>query len=194
MVNMPSATNFDDLSRLKGSFFNYGINYENERNLYELLMTEAFNKHGVRGSFYITTYDTNYDKIFGEDGNRRFVRKVEMMFYYELPKELELWSKFGIEGLDNFKMHVSKKQYRAAITNGGYDFYVPKVGDVINIVYNNRYYEILDSGEEAVNSEFLQKKHAWEFTVGVFKDDHMSVDPVLSADDLTNYINQGDIF
>jgi hypothetical protein len=173
-------------------FVKTGSQYENEKNLYDLLLTESYNKFGVRGQYYITTYDTNYDKIYGEDGNRRFTRKFDIMTYYELPKELELWSKFGIEGLDNFKMYMSKLHYRAARTNGNYSYDVPRIGDVINIVYNNRYYEIIDISEE--EEIFLQRKHSWTLTVQVFKDDHMSLDNSLSADDLTNYINQTDIF
>jgi hypothetical protein len=188
-----TSGNFDDFSRTKGNFFHFGINYENERNLYDLLLTEGYNKNGVRGSYYLTTFDTNYDKIFGEDGNRRFTRKFDVMFYYELPKELELWSKIGIEGLDNFKMWLSKKHYRAACVNGNNSYIVPRVGDVINIVYNNRFYEIIDVGEE--EEQFLQKKHSWELTVHVFKEDHITPDnATMSADDLTNYIDQVDIF
>jgi hypothetical protein len=197
-VNQPtvssSFSDYNDYSLLPdySYFVKTSPQYENEKHLYDLLLAESYNKMGIRGQYYITTYDTTADKIYGEDGNRRFTRKFDIMVYYELPKELELWSKFGIEGLDNFKMFVSKLHYKAARTNGNNVYDVPRVGDVINIVYNNRYYEIIDISEE--EEIFLQRKHSWTLTVQVFKDDHMSLDSSLSADDLSQYINQNDIF
>lgn len=167
--------------------------YGNEQDLYDSLLTEAYNKRGVPCEYYLSTYDTNFNKIFGEDGNRSFVRSFDVMTYYELPKEMELWSKFGIEGLDNFQMSMSKRHYSAACQDDGSDYVRPKVGDVIRAKYNNRFYEIIDVGEE--EEVFLQKKHTWILTVSVFRDEHVKVSNALSADILSDYTNQStDLF
>ena len=78
---------FDDFTHLPSSqFFNhFNNNYNNESMLYELLMTEAFNLHGVKMNYYVTSYDTKYDKLFGEDNNRRFIRRFEFMGNLVLP-------------------------------------------------------------------------------------------------------------
>jgi hypothetical protein len=41
----------------------YAGSYNNERELFDVLVTEAYNKHGVCLDYYITSYDKNYDKI-----------------------------------------------------------------------------------------------------------------------------------
>jgi len=182
---------YDDYNDLPNNdLFVNNNNYDNERKLYDLLLTETYNKHGIPLDFYISTYDTNYDKIFGEDNNRRYTRKFSIMAYYELPKEMELWTKFGIEGIDNFQMFVSKRHFKAASTNGGYDEWIPRAGDVIYATYNKLFYEIIDVGEE--EEIYRQRKHVWVFTVQKFKDEHVSIDNSLSADmaDLFQYTNQ----
>lgn len=168
-------------------------NYSADRDLYSTLLTEAYNKFGVPCEYYLSTFDTDHNKIFGEDGNRYFIRKFPVMAYYILPKELELWSKWGIEGLDNFQMSISKKHFSAVCTSGNYEYIRPKEGDVIQANYNNRYYEIIDVGEE--EEMFLQKKHTWILTVSVFKDVNVKPNNSLSADDISNYTDQSsDIF
>lgn len=167
--------------------------YGNEQDLYDSLLTEGYNKRGVPCEYYLSTYDTNYNKIFGEDGNRYFTRSFPVMSYYELPKELELWSKFGIEGLDNFQMSISKRHFSAACQADGSEYVKPKVGDVIKANYNGRFYEVIDVGEE--EEVFLQKKHTWILTVSVFRDEHVKISQSLSADLIADVTNQPtDIF
>jgi hypothetical protein len=90
---------YDDYSSLPD--LNYFVKtesrYNNEKELYDVLMMESYNDYGVSAVYYKTTYDTNYDKIFGEDRNRMITNRYDIMVYYELPRELEMWSKFGIE-------------------------------------------------------------------------------------------------
>lgn len=167
--------------------------YSNEQNLYDILLMETYNKYGVECTYYQSTFDTNYNKVFGEDGNRQFTRSFPIMTYYQLPKEMELWSKFGIEGLDNFQMSVSKRHFSAACIANDNIYVVPKVGDVIKATYNNRFYEVIDVGEE--EEIFLQKKHTWILTVSVFRDEHVRVSNTLSADILADYTDKtSDIF
>lgn len=174
-------------------FFVVTSAYECEQNLYESLLTEAYNKRGVPCEYYLTSFDTDYNPVFGEDGNREFIRSFPVMTYYELPKELELWSKFGIEGLDNFQMSMSKRHFSAACQANDNEYTRPKVGDVIKANYNDRFYEIIDVGEE--EQIFLQKKHTWILTVSVFKDTHIQVNPILSADMIADYTDkETDIF
>ena len=79
--------------------------------LYKDLNMESINIHGTPMMYYAVSYDTAYDHLFGEDDDRRVARKFLIKARFELPKELEQYAKFGIEGLDNFPMFVSKKHF-----------------------------------------------------------------------------------
>ncbi len=174
--------------------------YNNERRLFDNLLTEAFNQHGVYMTYYVTSWNMTYDKIWGEDNNRNFIRAFNFMGYYTLPREDKLWTKFGVEGLDTFSMYVSKLHFKEASTfdkDGHQDVfieYIPKVGDIIMVDYNKYIYEITEVKEE-VGMFLLSKQHMWEFVVKTFKDEHIAVSENTSACEIKDYTNKTtDIF
>lgn len=178
---------------------NYGGsvgNYNNERELYDVMVTEAYNKHGVCMDFYVTSYNTSHDKIWGEDNNRQYVRRFEIMAFFNLPREERLWSKFGIEGMDSFSMYVSKRhfweasQYNDVRTNpNAFPPYIPKAGDYIFAKYNKYIYEIVEVKDE-VMMNLLSKQHVWEFMVKPFKDGKIAVSPLTSAAPIADFTNK----
>ena len=196
----------------------YNNLHNNERTLYDWLLAEAVNHYGVPMVYYMVSFDTTYDPIFGEDCNRRYVRKFDIMSYYELPNEDHLWTKFGIEGLDNFHIYISIKHFWAQSTMGirlgafdgkmfnrgfdvnskeadRYDIYAsvtPKVGDIIKAKYNDYYYEIINVKRE--KEQFLQKKHSWDLTCKPYINEQLTASKILSGDDITKYNTNTDIF
>jgi len=144
--------------------------YDSERQLFDLFITEAYNKHGVSLTYNVISFDTSYMPLFGEDNNRRLVRSFQCMGFYQLPKEEKLWTKFGIEGMDQFSIFISKRhfdtasQYDDTQTTQSFSAYIPCVGDVINANYNNYFYEIVDIKEEA-GMYLMSKQHVWELMV-----------------------------
>ena len=170
-----------------GWFTKCQTSYNNERKLFDTLITEVYNKHGVCMNYYITTFDLNYDKIWGEDNDRKFVRRFPIMAYFTMPREEKLWSKFGIEGMDTFSMFVSKSHFKDASTfdpstnqMSVYDSYVPKVGDIIMSEYNEYIYEISEVKEEA-GLYIHSKQHLWEFVVRPFKDRNIELSGTTSG-------------
>lgn len=186
-------TTYKEYSDLPNSeyFKKNDSHYDNERELYDIILTEAYNKFGVSLTYYTTTYDTTYNKIFAEDGNRFFVRKFDIMGFFELPKEMQYWNNFGIEDLDIFPIFVSKRHFYRASRVGNNVVYNPKVGDVIEILYkvmdhdtnlytnHSRFYEIIDIGQE--DGMFQQQKHTWTFMVRIYRDTHISLSATTSA-------------
>jgi len=188
--------------------------YDADRGLYDVLLSEANNIHGNPMMYYRVTYDVNYDPLFGEDDVRRIERRFPVKAVFELPKQLELYAKFGIEGLDNFPMYVSKNHFAEASkypTSGValyppaqqsqrnvYGALTPKVGDIIRCEFNGVYYEIIDVGEE--DEMFLQGKHSWTFTVRTMLDQKLSLSADTSAamteitgvNDVDDYLDQSD--
>jgi hypothetical protein len=163
--------------------------YNQERRLFSNILTEAYNMRGITLDYYITSYDTSYDSIFGEDNNRRFIRTFKFRGFYTLPKEEKLWSKFGIEGLDQFSIYVSKLHFRDNSQN-----YIPRIGDILIANYNKYIYEIVDVKEESAQY-LLSKQHSWEFIVKQFKDERVQTTAATSGTYIQDYTNKSnDIF
>lgn len=204
--------NFNAFSRTKNSYFRFQKEYTNEKNLYEQVMTEAFNKHGVACEYYVVTFDTSADPIFGEDSSRRYVRKFDMMGMFELPERTRTWNQFGIEINDIYNVQVSKRHFEKASTynpsvnnkcstnfsswgtSGTYSSVKPLIGDLIKNKYDGLFYEIIQVEDN--QDEFLQRSHEWDITVRIFKDNHISTENVTSrngADLLGVMDNKSDI-
>ena len=186
--------------------------YNNERRLFNKVISESIKLDGVCLDFYVTTWDKNYYKIWGEDNNRRFVRKFAINGYYTLPREDKLWTKFGAEGIDTFSIFVAKEHFLLASL---YDYqkkcrmynnldsstgkelgYIPRIGDILMAGYNKYIYEITEVKEEA-GQYLLSNQYVWEFIVKPFKDEHLTLSPDTSASMtyIQNYIDKDtDIF
>jgi len=168
--------------------------YNNEKLLYSKLVGEALLQNGVKTDYYITDYNTSRDQIYGEDTDRTILRKFPVILYYMLPKQDQLFSKFGIEDLDNFKMWVAKDTFAMSstlqaddatynFTRGSFPQYVPKVGDLVRskASSNQVIYEILNVKDSPQDNQFLQSKNVWEFQVRVYRDLHLNLSPTTSA-------------
>jgi len=155
--------------------------YNNERRLFDKVISESIKQHGVCLDYYVTSHDVSYDKVWGEDNNRRMIRKFQFNGFYTLPIEEKVWGKFGITGMDTFSMFVSKlhfegvSKYNFDRTVRQYESYVPMVGDLIRADYNKYIYEITEVKEET-SMFLLSKQHVWEFVVKPFKDEKISID------------------
>ena len=170
--------------------------YNNERELFDVLVTEAYNTHGICMDYYITSYNKQYNKLWGEDNDRRFIRRFQIMTYFTLPREEKLWSKFGIEALDSFSLYVSKRYFWDAsrydderISSTSFDPYIPKAGDYLYSKYNKYLYEIVEVKDE-VMMNLLSKQHVWEFMVKPFKDEKIATTSLTSADPISAFTNQ----
>lgn len=207
-------------SNISGTYLNYGDvpnqyitkcidsnyngsvgSYNNERELFDVLVTEAYNKHGVCMDFYITSYDKNYDKVWGEDNNRNFIRRFQVQAFYTLPREERLWSKYGIESIDQFSIYVSKRHFWQSsqydenqINSSAFDPYIPKVGDYLYAKFNKFIYEIVEVKDE-IMMNLLSKQHVWEFLVKPFKDEKIATSTLTSAAPISAFTNKtSDIF
>jgi len=207
MSNFPSYLDYDSVPN------NYFVRtkradgsdpYANERDLFSLWVTESINKFGVAMTYYVVDFDVNYDKLQGEDPTRKILRSFGFMGMYSLDQaaESKLWSRFGIEGLDDITCHVSKKHFDVVSQYGmdkdnsiQYPTYNPRIGDFVRSVYNNGLMEITDVKEET--GLYLQsKQHVWSLTLKAWRNEQLDVTPSTSADmpELTSIIDTTDPF
>ncbi len=162
--------------------------YNSDRELASMLNMEKWNMYGVKIIFYEVSYDTTKDNVWGEDNDRSVISAHNVMSYFELPKENKTWSKFGIEGINNFSMFISKEHFRSMTNN-----YIPRVGDLVLTSYNNKLYEISEVKEETPTF-LLSKQYAWELIVREAKiENSISVSTVLSASPIAEFYSVDDI-
>jgi len=186
-------------------FFNHQSSscYDNEKLLFGHFVGEAISQQGVRSEFFIVDYNTNYDKLNGEDNDRTIQRKFSVMLYYTLPPEDMLISMYGIENTDKFKMWASKDQFRIASTTNPDDFatatknsnpaYIPKEGDIVRSIPTDTLYEIMNVKDAVEEQQFLQSKNVWEFSVRVYRDLHYNVSTdVASVSGISAFTDQQD--
>jgi hypothetical protein len=182
--------NFTGDCVVRNSYFDYRSScFNNEKKLYNQLLTGYINNHGVKLTFFVVDYNTSYNSIFGEDSDRTVVRKFPIMGMFELPQQERVGNVFGIDEIDTFHIHVSKKHFESASKlnhlgsqSAGYVYpsYEPKAGDVLKANYNNTYYQVLDCRGER-DTQFLQEKHSWDMTVRVMRNNHYSLSAATSA-------------
>ncbi len=192
--------NYTEYSDLPNKFFTKCTSsYDCERELYEVLQMEGFNKYGVQMRYYVLDI-SNPDILFGESNNLKLTRAFDYMAYYELPNEGRLIGIAGINLTDNFPIYISKlhydfvSQYNSSGTSGVYPTYEPKIGDIVYAKYNKQFYRVNMVKQEDVI--FLQGKHTYTLFLENFKDKGYTLSPELSAitnDPIQSIINVEDI-
>lgn len=166
---------------LPNNFFKHnGSCYDNEKFLYQKMVSEAFNQNGVKADYYVVDYSTNNEKIYGEDNDRHILRNFVVKVYFDLPPEIRQYNQFGMEDMDNFQMWITKTTF--SNYSGGYD---PKYGDFIRPHYNSVLYEIIDVID--TDEQFLNTQHTWKLTVRVWVNNMLTASNNVSAEHNPNY-------
>lgn len=173
--------------------------HDGEKEMFDTLQMDAWNSFGIDMTYYVVDYNTDYDKIYGEDRDRLIERKFEFKGYIQTyPEEKQMYSNFGIEGMDNFAFWVNIKHLDFVSTfdeQGSTCFppYEAREGDIIKFDYSELYYEIIYVVKSA--NQFLQTQHSYTIIVKVFRDLHMSLSPSVSSDAISAFTDKPeDIF
>jgi hypothetical protein len=176
--------NFDSfLNNGRSEFFRFsGDDYKDENFLISSNIAQAFNNLGICFRYYIRTYDTKYDVIFGEDNNSRYERYFDFMGMYVAPEENKFFSQFGIEHNDDVSVFVSKLHFRAASNNPTTkQEYIPMLGDLIEAKGSKFLYEIVSIPKVTDFSYYQSLNIVWEFSVKPYKNEHIDI-----SDDIKN--------
>jgi len=180
--------------------------YDPERELYKMLVMEMYNMWGVPVIYYANTFNTTYNKIWGED-NDSFIasafgntwtsgingpfegvlQRYDVMVYYELPDEDRANTVLGYRSLDEFVLYISKEHFEYA-TSG----YQPKVGDIIRPHYTLSYYEITYVKDKV--DQFQQDQHVWEVHCITMVDERRNLSASLSGSEISHVKEQDDVF
>lgn len=152
---------------------------DNERNLYDTLMTDSFNKFACVWIYYPTTYNIIYDRVFKEDRNKFIIRGFSAMGYIDdIPSNHKTWNIEGIIGQDIVRAYFSIAHFKDVSTyqnndQNVYPKYSPQVGDICYLTPNSMFYEVINV--KTTVEQFLNRSHNYELTLRVFRDDKMTV-------------------
>lgn len=166
--------------------------YNMERQLLDHLNAELVNQRGLIGEYYVTSYNKNADKIFGEDGNPQFLRKFDFLFMTEEMMEPDYsYNMWGIWADNTYSIDVAKRHFTEASRYAGIaapstpgaeqDFQVqdvqfesmgPRIGDYIKVKSLQLYFEITNVKNRYTS---LQGTSFWTLTIKLMKDNQIAV-------------------
>ena len=170
-----------DYCTMPSDYFNYSNEcHENEKKLYDKLITEAFDQVGIKCDYYVVDFSTDNEQVLGEDNDKHIVRNFKLKVYFETPPEERQYDTFGISDLDVFSMYASKAAFN--IYSRGY---IPMTGDLIRPKYNGVIYEIVNVVD--TDEQFLNSQHTWRFTVKVWVNEKPTTDDTVVDESTDTY-------
>lgn len=161
---------------------------EQEYVLFDSVVCEKTDISGFPILYYVKVDLDESDYLYGEDQNEKFTEGYYTKFTYEPSEEVEILSAFGITSDDTLQYAQFPKTifWRDVERNYLQEYIeeteiVPKVGDVVNTLWNNKLYQIVEVGSE--QNIFQGKKLIWELILRPYKHSEESD----SAEDMLFY-------
>lgn len=133
-----------------------------EHDLYDSVIGEYNDISGFPIEYWIAK--PNFDNLYGEDTNTEWDGPFSTRVTSLPSNEDLIISVFGLSMDDTVEYAMIPKSTLSRDVSAGY---VPKAGDVIKYIYNNRNYEIVDVGHE--QKVFQGKKLTWEFVLRPYR-------------------------
>lgn len=136
---------------------------EQEYILFDSVASEFNDISGFPIDYYIKLNIEDADYLYGEDPNEEFSQPYRTKLVYEPSEEPEVLNVFGISSDDTLTYtQITKTVFHRDVTDE-----VPKVGDVIQTLWNNKLYEIVEVGSE--QKIFQGMKLIWEFIMKPYR-------------------------
>ena len=132
--------------------------------LYDSVIVEYNDIQGIKINYYIRDESIEMDRLYGESDNTGYLGPYETFITYDVTEESTMADPFGIVSIDVIQYGWVPKSTFTRDVSAGYD---PKPGDVIQTLWNERSYEIVDVGAEG--SIFQLKKLVWELILKPYR-------------------------
>ena len=152
---------------------------EQEYILFDSVTSEFNNIAGFPIEYWTLTYSpSGTDHLYGENQTQGYEGPLYTKLLYEPTSEPELTNMFGITSDDTIEIMQITKTVLKTDTN----IEVPKAGDLIKTLWNNKTYEIVEVSSE--NKIFQGMKMIWDFICRPYRFDYQSdsADEFLFAD------------
>lgn len=158
--------------------------------LFESIISEFTGIAGFPAEYYISV--PNQDRLYGEDPNNGLWGPFPLNLVYEPTEETSIIEAFGVTSDETLQFALVPRQTFSIALSAAYlanpsisaEPYMPKPGDVIKTLWNDRNYEIVDMGAE--NQIFMARKLIWEMILRPFRfgeqtDEHYEIHTNLDA-------------
>jgi len=132
--------------------------------LFESTIVEFTDISGIVVDYYIRDPDRENDYLYGEGPASRYFGPYKTKFVYEPTEEITTTTGYGINSEEVISFAFIPKFTFSRDVSGGY---VPKPGDAVVTIWNDRAYEIADCGEE--EKIFQLKKMIWELILRPYR-------------------------
>ncbi len=184
--------------------------YDGDRKLLDHINSEFINLNGMVAEYYVTTYDKDHDRVYGEDNNRKYTRKFDFMFFTDEMYEPDYSSKFSMWADNSNTLDISKVGFLEASTYGStgdvdyidikngfttdptlrFEEYEPKIGDYVKVKSVGLFYEISNVKNRMTS---LQGSSFWQLTLLPMKEERSNSvsDENGMAEDMQNIANVG---
>lgn len=152
---------------------------DNERFLYNSLLTDSYNKFAPIWQYYPTTYNLVTDRVFKEDSNKMVIRSFSASGMIEdIPPEHRSYKLEGLVGNDIVRAWFSQVHFTEASTYSGltpdvYPSWSPAIGDYLYLTSNGLFYEVINVNDAI--ELFLNRQHNWELVMRVYRDNKLTV-------------------
>ena len=123
--------------------------------------------------YYVKEFSDEIDHLYGEDANAKYSRSFSTKLLYEPTEEQNLLDSFGISSDDLIQltwipMSVFERDVAEPYaTENDTNVIIPKPGDCIRTLWNNKLYEIVDKGQE--DKIFQGRKMIYEFALRPYR-------------------------
>jgi hypothetical protein len=143
----------------------YGTENNPEYDYFQETITEFTDISGIKIKYWIRSTTTDEDTLYGEPSNEvEYLGPYETKILYDVTEEVTNTNTFGILSEDIVQYAFMPKYTFTRDVSASYN---PRPGDVIQTLWNERSYEIVDVGEE--EKIFQLKKTVWEFILKSFR-------------------------
>ncbi len=139
-----------------------GCEYNLEHELFDSVVNEFTEIGGFPIYYWIKTNVENADFLYGEDQTEQFDGPYESKVVYQPTEETEILNSFGLSSSDTLQyVEIPKSKFKEDIAEKyGEPDNIPKPGDVIQLWWNGKLYNVVDVGAE--QKIFQAKKMIWE--------------------------------
>ena len=136
-----------------------------EHDLYDSVIVEYNDIQGISINYYIRDENIEMDTLYGESVNTAYLGPYSTKITYDVTEEPTMTDPFGITSIDVIQYGwMPKSTFTRDVSGSPYE---PKPGDIIQTLWNERSYEVVDVGAEG--SVFHLSKQVWEFILKPYR-------------------------
>jgi len=149
--------------------FDDGLHDDYEDSFFDSVASEFNDIGGFPVEYYVKLVPDDIDDIYGEDPNEEFEGPYRTKLVYQPTDEASILDMFGITSDDTLEYAmITKSIFERDVINeyGDYE-YVPKPGDVVKTLWNNKMYELAYVGSE--QKIFHGVKMIWDFIMKPYR-------------------------